>query len=137
MELYSDHTVLLNYDPAHDILTATLQVRRAYDAAEVRRAFISIASCVREYHICCLLLDFTANTLDLTEDEYKYTMAQLTVALLRTPLHKVARIETGDTERERKILNTFEHIKEAVSVPVTVRTFPSREEAYRWLLSGA
>lgn len=137
MELYSDHTVLLDYDPAHDILTASLQVRRAYDAGEVRRAFISIATCVREYHICCLLLDFTNNTLDLKEDEYKYTMAQLTVALLQTPLRKVARVETADAAREQKILNTFEFIKEAVSVPVSVRMFPNRQEAYQWLQSDA
>ncbi len=133
MILHSDHIIELDYEPAKDILVTCLQSVRDYDAVEVRKAFITISSYVREYNISRLLLDFTRNTLDLTEPEYKATMAQLTVGLLQTPLQKVARLTTNDATREQKIFSTLEAIKGSVPLPVDVRMFNSSTDAMFWL----
>lgn len=134
MELYSDRVVKLEYEPAFSLLTASLQATRVYDAMEVKSAFATIASSVQEHRIRKLMLDFTRNTYDLPVEEYKKTVAQLTVGLLRTPLQKVARIQTGDPVREAKIAALWEEIKGAVSVSIDVQMFPTRAAARQWLL---
>ncbi|MER2999351.1 hypothetical protein [Pontibacter populi] len=134
MILYKDHLIQLDYDPAEDLLRTSLQTVRPYDAAEVRSTFISIIACVKDYNITRLLLDFTSNTYDLSESEYKTTMAQLTVGLLQTSLRKVARLTTPDNTREYKIASMLGNIKDAVPVPVQVQMFDNRDEAMRWLL---
>ncbi|MBC5773668.1 hypothetical protein H8S95_06310 [Pontibacter sp. KCTC 32443] len=134
MILYSDHIIKLDYKPAHDILTASLQVLRDYDAAEIRNAFLSIVVTVKEYNVTRLLLDFTRNTLDLTETEYKHSIAQLTVGLMQTPLEKIARIGTTHHVREQKISGLYEGIKNAVTLPIAFHIFSDKSTALDWLL---
>ena len=134
MELYSDHIVKLEYEPEFSLLTASLQARRVYGAAEVKSAFATIASAVQEHRIRRLVLDFTRNTHDLPAQDYKKTVAQLTVGLLRTPLQRVARIQTQDPVREAKIAALWKEIQAAVSVSIDVRMFPAEAPARQWLL---
>ena len=133
MELYSDEIIILDYYPDHDILTVTLQQEREYPVTEVRKAFISIVAGIRENNVSRLLLDFRRNTLDLTEAEYKASIAQLAVGILHTPLKKVARVGTSNPVREQKIQNTYEGIKDAVPFPIAVKMFSDRAEAMEWL----
>jgi hypothetical protein len=132
--LYKDNIVELDYQPAHDLLITCQPATRPYDANEVRSAFISIITHVKEYYITRLLLDFTRNTYDLTEPEYKNTMAQLTVGLLQTSLQKVARLSTPDAIREHKISSMLHTIQVAVPMAVEVQMFTTKEEAMQWLL---
>ena len=134
MILYKDHIVELDYQPAQDLLTTCLRATRSYDATEVRSAFISIITHVNEYNITRLLLDFTRNTYDQSETEYKSNIAQLTVGLLQTSIRKVARLTTPDAIREHKISSILDSIQEAVPMAVEVEMFSSKEEAMRWLL---
>jgi hypothetical protein len=133
MIIYHDLTIELAYTPAQDVLSATLQTERVYETAEVRKAFISIVAYIKEYKVSRLLLDFRRNTLDLSETDYKTTVAQLTVGLMHTPLQKVARVGTADPVREQKIETTYGHIKDAVAVPIQVRMFSDKTEALEWL----
>ncbi|MEJ8755568.1 hypothetical protein WG947_01055 [Pontibacter sp. H259] len=133
MELYSDEIIFLDYIPEQDILTVALQEEREYPVAEVRKAFISIVSCIRENNISRLLLDFRRNTLDLSEADYKASIAQLAVGVLQTPLQKVARVGTSNPIRENKIVNTYEGIKGAVPFPIAVKMFYDKAEALEWL----
>jgi hypothetical protein len=133
-KLHSTGIVQLEYEPAFDLLTTSLQATRAYDAREVKSAFVTIATFVQEHSIKKLILDFTRNTYDLPTIEYKQTVAQLTVGLLRTPLQKVARIQTEDPYREEKIATLWGEIKAAVSVHIDVRMFPTKAAARQWLL---
>ncbi|MER2999216.1 hypothetical protein [Pontibacter populi] len=134
MILYKDHIIELDYQPAQDLLITCQPSIRPYDAREVRSAFISIITFVKEYNITRLLLDFTRNTQDLSETEYKTNMAQLTVGLLQTSLQKVARLTTSDAIREQKIASMLDTIQGAVPMVVEVGMFTSKEEAVRWLL---
>lgn len=133
MILYSDHIIQLAYDPAHDLLVTSLPVARAYDVKEVRSAFMSIITCVNEYNITRLLLDFTHNTHDLQAAEYKTTVAQLTVGLLQTSLQKIARLSTPDAIREEKIASMLADIQTAVPIPIRVQMFSDKDKALRWL----
>jgi hypothetical protein len=131
--LYSDSIVRLDYTPAQDIVLATLPVVRAYDVNEINQAFISMVGCITEYNITRLLLDFTGNTLELPEAEYKQSIAQLADGLLQTPLVKMARIRTQNDVREQKIKGTYEGIKNRVGIQVVFSTFYDKTEAIQWL----
>ena len=135
MIIYHDPTIELRYAPDEDVLSATLQTERVYEAEEVRKAFTSIVAYIKEYKVSRLLLDFRRNTLDLSEAAYKTTLAQLTVGLMQTPLQKVARVGTTDPVREHKITSTYDGIKDAVDVPIQVRMFANKAEALQWLTS--
>jgi hypothetical protein len=134
MIVYSDRTLQLDYVPEDNLLLTSLQEVRVYETKEVRLAFLSIVACVKEYNISRLLLDFTRNTYDLAETEYKATMAQLTVGLLQTPLEKVACLTTPDAIREHKIETTLGAITDTVHVPIEVQMFTTKKEAVHWLV---
>ncbi|WP_242917307.1 hypothetical protein [Pontibacter liquoris] len=134
MLLYQDHLIKLDYATAQDILYVEWQERKPYSVAEVRQAFSSIVATVREKEIERILLDFTGNTVDLSDKEYKAVMAHLTVGLLPTCLKKVARITTSDVVREEKIICILKEIESAIALPVDVKLFSTRTEALKWLL---
>jgi hypothetical protein len=135
MIIYEDSTIELLYLTAQDTITATLQSERVYEATEVRKAFTTIVAYTKEYQVSRLLLDFRHNTLDLSETDYKTTVAQLTVGLMQTLLQKVARVGTADPVREQKIESTYDGIKNAVTVPIQVRMFADKTEALQWLIA--
>lgn len=89
---------------------------------------------VKEYNIKRLLLDFTRNTLDLTETEYKYAIAQFAVGLMQTSLEKIARIGTKNHMREQKIISKYEGIKNAVALSIAFEIFSDQATALKWLL---
>ena len=136
MILYSDSIIELDYTPAQDILTTKLQEEREYDVTEVRDAFRSIVVTVKEYNITRLLLDFTGNTLDLTDTEYRHSIAQLAVGLMQTPLLKIARISSQIPEREQKIMGTHEGIKNKVNLQIAFQIFSSKTTAINWLMEN-
>ncbi|MFD2515922.1 hypothetical protein ACFSRY_18770 [Pontibacter locisalis] len=69
----------------------------------------------------------------MSSAEYLSVLAQLAVGLLPASVEKIARVATGDTAREERLDAIYKHIRTAVALPLELRTFPTREEALRWL----
>ncbi|WP_242926828.1 hypothetical protein [Pontibacter vulgaris] len=134
MKLYSDDLIELTYTAAQDLLYAAWQEQRPYSTAEVKKAFMAIVASAREHNIKRILLNFSENTKDFLESEYKALLTQLAVGLLHTMIEKIACIGPGHSEREVRIGASFEEIRTASSIALQFRYFSNRAEAFQWLI---
>ncbi|MBC5773707.1 hypothetical protein H8S95_06505 [Pontibacter sp. KCTC 32443] len=133
MELYSDKLIRVHYAAEQSILYADWQEQRPYSAAEVKTAFMDVVSSARDLNIKNLMLNFSDNTQDLTEEEYKAALAQLVVGLLPTTIRKIACVGTSSSVREDRILAAFNEIKESINRPLEFSFFSNRTKALLWL----
>lgn len=134
MVLYWDELIKMDYASVQDVLLVEPQDNESLPFLKISRIFSSIVACVKEREIKNLLIDFSRNTLVVTETEYKSALARLAVGLTGTTIEKLARIATGDQTRENMIGRLEAEIREVLVSPIQVKNFPNRAEAMRWLM---
>ncbi|WP_125185396.1 hypothetical protein [Botryobacter ruber] len=129
-----DELVKLDYASAQDVLFVEPQDNGGLSFSKINRVFSSIVACIKEREIKNLLIDFSRNTLAVTETEYKSALARLAVGLTGTTIEKLARIATDDQTREKMIERLEAEIRNVIKSPLQVKDFPNRAEAMQWLM---
>jgi hypothetical protein len=136
MILFQDNLVVLDYDPATDILYVQWPDIRLLSLVELEYSYRLICENIEAYDIKKLLVQGTRTNSDIYDPDYKGLLYELVKALFSTRLQKVARIVSADANREEVLSRYFEVWIEELQPALEFRRFDQKEEAYKWLLNG-
>ena len=132
MILYNSPLIRLDYTPATDILTADLSATYEFYALEVQEALSTIAKYIRHYDVKRLLMDSRKRIVQIENERYTIIMSEFMQELQSTRLQKLARLNTGNTDRENLAKAMQAHINAAFQM----KTFADKEQALEWLKSN-
>ncbi|WP_242926829.1 hypothetical protein [Pontibacter vulgaris] len=124
----------LHYTRPTDVLSMELLGFWVLGKEDVKHIFNALAACAQEHGTRHILLDFAKSSIKMTEAEYKIVMSQLVVDLIATPIEKVARISTLDSNRESIVDSTYETMQAIMKLPLEFRSFQQHQDAFNWLL---
>ncbi|MDB5263473.1 MAG: hypothetical protein JWQ14_2756 [Adhaeribacter sp.] len=131
MILYNSPLIRLEYAPATDILTADLSASYEFYAMEVQEALNTIAKYIRHYDVKRLLMDSRKRIVQIENDRYAAIMSAFMQELETTRLQKLARLQTGNTDRE----NLAKTMQAQFIRTFQMKTFPEMDQALDWLKS--
>ena len=129
MILYNSPLIRLDYTPATDILTADLSATYEFYAMEVQEALSTIAKYIRHYDVKRLLMDSRKRIVQIENERYAIIMADFMQEIETTRLQKLARLRTGNTDRE----NLAKAMQEQFITSFQMKTFAEKEQALDWL----
>ncbi|MGV3587018.1 MAG: hypothetical protein ACO1OF_08465 [Adhaeribacter sp.] len=129
MILFNSPLIRLDYSPATDILVADLSASYEFYALEVQEALSTIAKYIRHYDVKKLLMDSRKRIIQIDNERYTAIMAEYIRELESTRLQKLARLHTGNTDRE----NLARNMQEQVITAFEMKTFTDLEHALTWL----
>ncbi|GEO04341.1 hypothetical protein AAE02nite_20050 [Adhaeribacter aerolatus] len=129
MILFNSPLIRLDYSPATDILIADLSASYEFYTLEVQEALSTIAKYIRHYDVKNLLMDSRKRVIQIETERYATIMAEYIRELESTRLQKLARLRTGNTDRE----NLAKTMQEQVVTAFQMKTFTDMEQALTWL----
>ena len=129
MILFNSPLIRLDYSPATDILIADLSATYEFYTLEVQEALSTIAKYIRHYDVKKLLMDSRKRIIQIETERYTAIMAEYIRELESTRLQKLARLSTGNTDRE----NLAKTMQEQVITAFQMKTFTDMEQALTWL----
>ena len=132
MILYNSPLIRLDYTPATDILTADLSATYEFYAMEVQEALSTIAKYIRHYDVKRLLMDSRKRIVQIENERYAIIMADFMREIETTRLQKLARLRTGNTDRE----NLAKAMQEQFITSFQMKTFAEKEQALDWLTAS-
>ncbi|WP_157433442.1 hypothetical protein [Adhaeribacter aquaticus] len=132
MILFQNGLIRLDYQPSSDILYMDWPSMHSYALSEIRFSLEKLVEVVRHYDIKLLLVDASKSVVDIGDPEYKGVMTEFIYNIMQTRLQKLARIETGNVTREKRI----GELKEATKPTFSYQGFTNKEAAKEWLLES-
>ncbi len=138
MILYQNSLMILDYDPATDILNVDWPNAEFYLLSEVRFTLLKMADYIKHYDVKRLLIDASktkSNPELLNSDQYREIVLEFTQNLTKTRLQKSARIAALDQSREEKTREITANLQQKTNYQFESKTFASKTEARNWLLA--
>lgn len=135
MILFKNGLIVLDYNPAHDILCVELPDMQEFTLPEVRRSFQIIVENLHNYDVKYLLIDSSNALVEIEDEEYQSVIAQFGKDLLQTRLKMLARVGGPRKAQEERAARVSKEVIENYNLPFQFMIFKSRAEAYDWLLS--
>lgn len=129
MILYQNALMKLDYSPQTDILSVEWPSFDPYSLPEIKQTLHRLVEAIRTYDVKNLLLDSSKTKIGVSETEYLAVVGQFQADLMKTRLQRIARIISGDSEREKKV----EKMKEENQSAIQLESFSSKTEALEWL----
>ncbi|MEJ8804397.1 hypothetical protein [Pontibacter sp. H249] len=133
MILFSNGLILLDYNPADDILSVELPDMQEMTLPEVRRSFQIVIENIINYDIKNLLLDSSKAIVEVEDEEYKAVILQFGTDLMRTRLQRLARVGSTRPVQEKRAANVSEEVKQELNLPIKFGNFTIRADAMNWL----
>ena len=134
MILFKNGLIILDYNPADDILSVELPDIQKLTLPEVRRSFQIIGENLRNYDVKYLLIDSSKAVVDIEDIDYKAVIMQFGSDLLRTRLQKLARVGGTIPKQEKRAQSVATETIQALDLPFKFANFENRESAIKWLL---
>lgn len=134
MILFNNGLIVLDYNPADDILCVALPDMQKLTLPEVRRSFQIIIENIRNYDIKNLLLDSSKAIVELEDEDYKAVVMQFGKDLTQTRLQKLARLGSARPAQEERAANVSDQVRQVLNLPVKFGNFTSKDQALNWLL---
>ena len=129
MILFNSPLIRLDYTPATDILIADLSATYEFYTLEVQEALSTIAKYIRHYDVKRLLMDSRKRIIQIENERYATIMTAYVRELESTRLQKLARLQTGNTDRE----SLARTMQDQVITAFQMKTFTDLEPALTWL----
>jgi len=123
--------IKLDYIPKDDILYLEWPSITDYTAPELNHILDSIVDTVRHYDIRKALIDSRKAVISISPEDYAAVLARLASGLMATRLQKLARLTTGNSEREDQVKDAAALAKDTF----VVRSFGNTADAMEWLKS--
>ncbi|WP_210462829.1 hypothetical protein [Rufibacter roseolus] len=125
MIIYENGFVKIHYDPAEDIMFATLPQIDNSLFTEVRRSYDIVVDHVKSYDVKKLLIDASQTQVKVPEEVLLPIFSHFIKGLSSSRLQRLARIISSNISRERIIELTFMH----TSPPFQYEGFPHSHQA--------
>lgn len=129
MILFNNGLIVLNYEPATDILSVDMPTVNNLNVSEIGGSLSIIVDHVRNYDVKRLLVDARSTVVDIDEDTYTAIVSEFSRNLLTTRIQKVARIVTTSTVRE----NVVQKVYGNQNLPIEFKSFTEITPALEWL----
>ncbi|MDO6391251.1 hypothetical protein Q4E40_14015 [Pontibacter sp. BT731] len=133
MILLQNSILLLEYDPATDILQVRYPDLQRYHMSEIRHSLQIMVQTIRNYDVRKLLLDARTTAIEIDDEENRQLTLELAAMLSETRLVKVARVQPSDPENEARAQQNIEAARKAGALSYDVATFPTPASAISWL----
>ncbi|WP_347158848.1 hypothetical protein [Pontibacter chitinilyticus] len=133
MLLHKDGLIELNYEVATDILTVCWPDMTGFTRSEIGYALQKLIDTLKHYDIKKLLIDARSRVVELPEEEYADLMLDFSRNLLSTRLMKVARLQTLDMSREKKVERATAKVEKQVQIDIPYKSFADEVSALAWL----
>lgn len=133
MIIHQDTLLELIYDPASDILTVKWPNLVDVPAMVIQHSFAKLIDSINHYHISKLLLDSSGTVTNVPDAEYKPLAMKLTMDLAATRLQKIARVVSGDPQRETRAKEYNQEFVSKIAFNFKSKEFNDKESALRWL----
>ncbi|WP_347160308.1 hypothetical protein [Pontibacter chitinilyticus] len=137
MLLFDNSAIKLSYDPSTDILEADYPDLHGSRLSEVIFNLDKLVEAVSSYDIKLVLLNSSTTAVSVGDAESRQVAAHLAAGLARTRVLRVARVSSQDQSVEETAQANMGHIRRSLRLPFELKSFPSREEAVRWLRGEA
>lgn len=134
MILFNNGLILLDYNPAGDILSVELPDIQELTLPEVQRSFQIIVENITNYDIKNLLIDSSKALVEVEDSDYKAVILQFGKDLMRTRLQKIARLGSARPAQEERAMNVSAEVRQELNLPVKFGNFTSKPDALNWLL---
>jgi hypothetical protein len=133
MILYQSSFIILDYDPATDVLSVDWPDFQDFLIPEVEKEVQVLIDAIKHYDVKKLLIDTTKARVEIGNEQYSTFLTSFGLALKDTRLTRLARIGTSNPEREKITAQA----KEAAYTDSSFAfgSFGTRQEAMDWLLS--
>jgi hypothetical protein len=133
MILHQNSIILLDYNPATDILQVDYPDLNSLHLSEIRHSLKLLVEAVIGYDVKKLLLDASNTATNLSVEDNKNLSLELAADLAKTRLQKLARIQPNVQLSEVIAQQNIRQIKLAGLMSYQLQTFTSRPEAIEWL----
>ncbi|MBC3538708.1 hypothetical protein ACFSC6_19875 [Rufibacter sediminis] len=137
MLLYQNSILLLEYDPATDILELAWPDLEPSVLPEVKQAFQVLMEAIVDYDVKKLLVDCSKATVSIPDDENTSLMLKLAQDLNTTRLQKIARIASSDAVDETRAEESLMKIQQNPAIHFQLQNFSDRTSAMEWLKSAS
>ncbi len=134
MILFKNGLIILDYNPADDILSVELPDIQKLTLPEVRRSFQIIGENLRNYDVKNLLIDSSKAVVEIEDIDYRAVIMQFGSDLLQTRLQKLARVGSSILKQERRAQSVATETIQELNLPFKFANFTNRESATKWLL---
>lgn len=135
MILFKNGLIILDYNPAHDILSVELPDMHELTLPEVRRSFQIIVENLHNFDIQYLLIDSSKALVEIEDEDYQAVIAQFGKDLLQTRLKMFARVGGSRPAQEERAARVSKQVIEEYKLPFQFRIFTHKAEAYDWLIN--
>lgn len=133
MVIYQSGFLVLDYEPATDILSFEMPTVDEVVMPEMKRSLSIIVEHVRNYDVKRVLLDARQTNIWVNEESYACIITEFYQNLMATRVQKIARLVRPDSKREKILLNLLSNI----TLLVEVQHFTEVNTALEWLKSNA
>lgn len=135
MILLQNSILLLEYDPATDILQVRYPDLQRYHMSEIRHSLHVMVETIRNYDVRRLMLDARTTSVEVDDEENRQMTLELAGMLAKTRLIKIARVQPNNLEYEARAQQNIDAARKAGLLAYEVATFTTPEEALDWLKS--
>ena len=133
MILFENNIIKLDYNPATDILEARYPDLHDYLLPEIKHSIDILVDTVKNYDVKNVMLDSTRTVFSVSAEESREVALYLASGLSKTRLQKLARVRALNSEVETRAKGTMQHFKETGMLNYDLKSFPSTEDAIKWL----
>ena len=134
MILHQDALIVLDYNPATDVLTLKWPDIRSFNLAELTHSFNSLVATIRHYDIKYLLVDARSHSVtEVTDEEYRQAVQKLSQDFGTTRLQKIARIQSYNLTHENQAQKLNAEVEKMMPPALAFRNFEKPTEASTWL----
>lgn len=133
MILYPNSPILMDYNPATDILCVEYPDLETFMLPAIKHSLVMLVEAIRNYDVSKLLLDASRTNISVSVEESRAVTMQLAADLMKTRLQKVARVQPIDQIRENNAQENIRKIIESGLLPYQLQTFANKAEAMDWL----
>lgn len=133
MILFDNSLIKLNYHPAYDILEVAYPDLHEFLLREIKHSIDIIIENIINYDIKRVLLDSSKTIIAVDVDKSRQITSYLTAGLMRTRIQRLARIQSLNATVETTAQSNIKYVRETLSLPFELKSFPSKTEASEWL----
>ena len=119
--------VVLDYDPATDILATSMPDVRQSELPQVSYCLRLIVETINSYYVKNLLMDCSKCAIEVDEETYNAIARQFSTNLMKTRLRKLAWVVSAGAK-------IYTEIRQELNLEIELRGFNSKPEAMEWLL---